>query len=339
MRGRDTRDDDFRTPAVISSGVHVVLLVVAIFGLPALTSHRPEDLPLDVPVVDPEEIAAMSAAPKVGPRPPPQPRELPVKEEATPPPPSRTQDSAPKPEPKPPETQQATVAPPPPPPKPPEIKKPEPPKVETPKQPDAESLKPLPEPPKPEVKKPEPPKPPDPPKPEVRKPEPPKPPQPVAQPAPKPPPPRKTLDDILSTATQQDNRRTPPGPQTPESKAPPQPAARAPQTATAFAAKLTASETAAMADRVRPCWNVNAGARDAAQQVVEIVVDMRPDGTVSAVKIADEGRAQRDATYGAFAYAAQRAVLNPRCQPLPFPAGKYDQLKRFVFRFDPRDML
>jgi hypothetical protein len=117
------------------------------------------------------------------------------------------------------------------------------------------------------------------------------------------------------------------------------PGTRTPQTALA-AGRLTNSENAAMADKVRPCWNVNDGGRDASQLIVYIIVDMAPDGRVTEARISDETRAAMAASpfLRAFAEAGQRAVLNPRCQPLPYPQHKYEQLKRFVFKFDPRDL-
>ena len=95
-----------------------------------------------------------------------------------------------------------------------------------------------------------------------------------------------------------------------------------------------------MADKVRPCWHVNDGGRDASQLLVYIIVDMAPDGRVTDARISDETQAAMASNpfLRSFAEAGRRAVLNPRCQPLPYPQHKYEQLKRFVFKFDPRDL-
>lgn len=334
MRWRGDSGGDMTTPAVLSAGAHVVLLAVTLFGLPNLT-RPPDDSLADVPIYDASEIGPQSKAPVVS-QERPQDRKLPEADKNTPAPPAPQVEAAPKPAPDPkpdpkPEPQVAAVQP-----KPEEKPAPKPePKVEKPKEPDTEALKPKPpepaverkpdpkpEPPKPEVKKPDPPKP-EPPKPEVKKPEPPK-------------APAKTLDQILAEQT----NRTPRPPQPVAGDGRPNvPGTRTPQTALA-AGRLTASENAAMADKVRPCWSVNDGGRDASQLIVYIIVDMAPDGRVTEARISDETRSAMAGNpfLRSFAEAGQRAVLNPRCQPLPYPQHKYEQLKRFVFKFDPRDL-
>jgi len=37
------------------------------------------------------------------------------------------------------------------------------------------------------------------------------------------------------------------------------------------------------------------------------------------------------------ANAAYRAIMNPRCQPWPLPAEKYDSWRTLTFNFDSRD--
>jgi hypothetical protein len=335
VRWRGTTGDEMTAPAVLSVGAHVVVLAVALFGLPNFV-QQPDDSLADVPIYDASEIGPQSKAPVVSPERP-EDRKLPEAEKNTPAPPAPQIEAAPKskPEPKPdpkPEPQVAAVQPKP---KPEDKPAPKPePKVEEPKDPDVEPIKPKPEPavekkpepkpepPKPEVKKPEPPKP-EPPKQEVRKPEPPK-----AQP--------KTLDQILAEQTNRSPKPPQPisGPGKPNVQG-----TRRPQTAL-VAGRLTQSENAAMADKVRPCWHVNDGGRDASQLIVYIIVDMAPDGRVTDARISDETHAAMASNpfLRSFAEAGRRAVLNPRCQPLPYPQHKYEQLKRFVFKFDPRDL-
>jgi hypothetical protein len=337
MRWRGASGDEMTTPAVLSVGAHVVLLAVALFGFPIFSSP-PDDSVADVPIYDASEIGPQSKAPKVSPERP-QDRKLPEAEKNTPAPPAPQTEAAPpprpdpKPEPKP-EPQVAATQPKP---EPKPAPKPEP-HAEKPKEPDAEALKPKPkdtvvekkpevkpQPPRQEAKKPAPPKP-EPPKPPAHKPEPPK-------------PHTKTFDEILAEQKPMPNRmQRPPQPVAGEGK-PNVPGTRTPQTAF-VAGRLTQSENAAMADKVRPCWSVNDGGRDASQLIVYIVVDMAVDGRVTDAQIADETRAAMGGNpmLQAFAEAGRRAVLNPRCQPLPYPQHKYAQLKRFVFKFDPRHM-
>ena len=86
------------------------------------------------------------------------------------------------------------------------------------------------------------------------------------------------------------------------------------------------------------CWNVQAGSRDAASLIVSVRVDMNRDGTVEQAKIVDSkaggNRAIRVAEENAL-----RAVLDPRCQPFPFPQDQYKTWKTILLRFDPRGLV
>lgn len=103
--------------------------------------------------------------------------------------------------------------------------------------------------------------------------------------------------------------------------------------------RLTISERDAIGVQLYPCWNVPAGAKYAEDLVIEIRVFMNRDGSIRDSQILDRGRYNRDSHFRAAAESAQRALRNPRCTPLRYPPEKYDQLKQFVFRFDPRDIL
>jgi outer membrane biosynthesis protein TonB len=329
----DAFSPEMRTPSVASGILHAGIVVVALVGLPFFT--RPEPPEPEPMIVDFEEIGSKAASPVVGPTPPVS--RAPIAKEATPAPPPTTVEKPQPPKPEPPkQPEKAEVVPPP--------KAQQQPTPTVQKAPDPEPPKPDPEvalqkPKEPEPPKPEPPKPAPPQTPQVKKPDPkPEPPKPVqtaktVTPPPKPQP--KSADDIINSLV---NKNPTPQPHKPvqESPKPAQPT----RTATAApnqAQRLTVSEMAAMADRVRPCWNINSSAMDAQQLVVEIIVDMREDGSVSGAQVGT-GIAIRGAAHQAFAQAALRAVLNPRCQPLPYPQGKYDSLRQFIFRFDPRDL-
>lgn len=103
--------------------------------------------------------------------------------------------------------------------------------------------------------------------------------------------------------------------------------------------KLTISERDAIGQQLYPCWNVPAGAKFAEDLAVEIRVFLNRDGTIRDTQILDSGRYNRDGNFRAAADSANRALRNPRCTPLKFPPDKYEQLKQFVFNFDPKDML
>jgi hypothetical protein len=64
---------------------------------------------------------------------------------------------------------------------------------------------------------------------------------------------------------------------------------------------------------------------------------MNQDGTPVKAEIKDTGRYGNDPTFRAAADAAHRAVMNPRCQPWPLSAEKFNAWRTITFNFDPRD--
>lgn len=81
-----------------------------------------------------------------------------------------------------------------------------------------------------------------------------------------------------------------------------------------------------------------AGARDAANLIVTIRATVGPDGRVLTARIDNTAR-MGDPYFRAAAESAQRAVLNPRCQPLKLPPHKYEQWRDLRLDFNPKDMI
>lgn len=229
------------------------------------------------------------------------------------------------------------------------IETPEPPKPEPPKEePKPQQPEPKPEPPKPEPA-PEPPKPepkPEPlpePKPEP-KPEPPKAeekPKPsklaAVKPKTKPKPPQDNFDQLLKTV---ERFRETPKPSTPEPKV----VANVPNAHEKGSARHSSSEPISMTvlDAVRAQveknWNIDAGAKDAADLVVEVRIQLLKDGTVHAATIVDSLRYGTDGYWRSMADSARRAVL--LSSPLQgLPPDKYDQWKDVKMRFNPKDVV
>jgi hypothetical protein len=311
MIGRDPTSVEMRTPAIVSAMVHVFVLGAAILNLDFFS--RPPLMEPEPVMVEFEAIDKKAAAPTIG-NPPPQPKDVPIAHETTKAPPPKSAD--PPPAPPTPKPEVTEVKPPPAPPMP----KPEPPKPAE----EAIAMKPKePEPPKAEPKKPEPPKPPV----EAKKPDPPKPPPP--KPAPKD---RvdSLLDDILKN--QQSTTKV----QTPEQQPKPvQQVTRQAPAAPQFASVVTASEIEGVRQKIRPCWNVLGGAKEA--PIVTLVVQMNQDGTPVKAEFKDTGRYNNDPTYRASADAAHRAIMNPRCHPWPLSPEKFNNWRIITFNFDPRD--
>jgi hypothetical protein len=316
MARRGPSSVEMRTPAILSAGVHVVAMVVAIanfsfFQKPPL---EPEPVMLDFVAIDKH-----AAAPKAG-NPPPQPKDAKIAEETTKAPPPKTFDPPPAPEP--PKLETAELQPPKAP-APVEKPKPDPKPTD-----DTVALKKAPEPPK-EEKKPEPPKPEPPKPPEVKKHEPPKP------PPKKPDPPKKpSFDAVLDSVLKNQDSKT--KQQTPEQQPKPQKEiTRVAPAAPNLAAVVTASEIEGVRSKIRPCWLSPGGAREA--PIVTLTVQMNQDGTPVKAEIQDGGRYRSDPVFRAAADSAYRAIMNPRCQPWPLPADRYNGWRTITFNFDPRD--
>ncbi|MBS0547490.1 MAG: hypothetical protein JSR24_07060 [Proteobacteria bacterium] len=318
MFGRTPGDAEMRTPAILSAGVHVFAMVAAVVNF---TFFNPPPIEPEPVMVEFEAIAKKAAAPTVG-NPPPQPKDAKIDKETTKAPPPKTAEPPPAPETPKPQVQEA---------------KPEPPKVVEKPQPKPEPPKPVedkiamkpkePEPPKVE-KLPEPPK--HEPKPEVKKVEPPKP------APPKPTPPKPNVDNLVDSILKNQDSKS--KIQTPEQQ--PKPVKEITRTAPAapeFAKVVTASEVEGVRQKIRPCWNFPAGIKDQQSLIVTMVVQMNQDGTPVKADLKDTGRYRSDPMYRAAADAAQRAILNPRCQPWPLSPEKYNAWRTITFNFDPRD--
>lgn len=111
------------------------------------------------------------------------------------------------------------------------------------------------------------------------------------------------------------------------------------QLAPIIGTRLTVSEEDSLRRHIEPCWNVQIGARNPEELAVLIRLYINRDGTVRKAEVVDKIRMGSDRFYRAAAEAAMRAVLNKRCQPLPIPPGKYEQLKVFTYNFDPSKMV
>jgi hypothetical protein len=144
------------------------------------------------------------------------------------------------------------------------------------------------------------------------------------------------FDALLKNLAAQDARPSPDAPpqttQVASGRASSQP--RAP-----LGSQLSASEVDMIREQISRCWNIPAGARDAKDLVVEIRVEVQPDGTVQQATIVDQGRLAADPFFRAAAESARRAFFNPLCRPLRLPPDKYEVWKDLVVDFSPKDVL
>lgn len=281
------------------------MLALMVIGLPRWQNPVEIAPAISVEVVT---LSEKSAAPKAEPKP--QPVKLePPKPQTPPPPPPPVAQPEPEPEPEPKEV--AALAP----------------------EPEPEPV-PLPEPapkpkPEPEVKKPEPPKP-------VAKP---RPPQPKPKQEAKKPEEKKPAEpqqpSFLRTIEKLKKATEAAKAEPPQPEAPPQPSAP-PSSVEDQLARNELSEL--IRRKVEGCWTVPAGAREAADLLVEIKVVLNRDGSVARADIVDAARATADSFYRAAAESARRAVKI--CSPFSeLPADRYNIWQTLTLRFNPKEML
>ncbi|NKD54112.1 MULTISPECIES: TonB C-terminal domain-containing protein [unclassified Haematospirillum] len=254
---------------VVSVTLHVVVLLLAVFGFPSLFDE-PEPIETAM-IVDLVEIAERTAAP------PPVKKVEEPKEEPKPEP---KQDDQPKPQ----VRADAAV------PQPKQAPEPEPKKAEP---------KPV-EPPKPDPEKAEPKKP-EPKKPEPKKPEPKKQDTQKAKP--------KDDDPFKDLMKNVEKFREKSEPATPEKKSTPQQPSNQPRVLNApLADRATMTELDAIRAQIERNWAVDTGAKGVESMVIPLKVRITPEGMVTSVDVLDTQRYGSDSSYRAVAESARRAV-------------------------------
>ena len=106
--------------------------------------------------------------------------------------------------------------------------------------------------------------------------------------------------------------------------------------------RVTISERNAMINavkrRMEPCWNFQAGSKKAQDIIVELEVKLRPNGRVLEASIKNQLDLKTNFERAA-GESALRAVLNPDCQPYELPIKRYSIWKDLKLTFNPREML
>lgn len=101
---------------------------------------------------------------------------------------------------------------------------------------------------------------------------------------------------------------------------------------------LTATQIDLIRQTIRKCWHFPAGLKNAEDLIVDIEMELDPDGNVTKAKIVDTSRMNTDPDYRTAAENAYRAVLDPECNPLPLPKEKYEEWKNLELSFNPKEM-
>jgi len=101
---------------------------------------------------------------------------------------------------------------------------------------------------------------------------------------------------------------------------------------------LTATQIDLIRQTIRKCWHFPAGLKNAEDLIVDIEMELDPNGNVKKAKIVDTSRMNSDPDYRTAAENAYRAVLDPECNPLPLPKEKYEEWKNLELSFNPKEM-
>ena len=108
-------------------------------------------------------------------------------------------------------------------------------------------------------------------------------------------------------------------------------AVRAPETSSIL--PLGMSEIDRLLNHISKCFVLPPGAtEELAEQVVDVDLELRRDGSVEKITFVDNGRLTTDRNYRIVALAARRAVLD--CAPLPLPPEKYESWKILPIGFN-----
>ncbi|MBQ9335604.1 MAG: cell envelope integrity protein TolA [Alphaproteobacteria bacterium] len=101
---------------------------------------------------------------------------------------------------------------------------------------------------------------------------------------------------------------------------------------------LTATQIDLIRQTIRKCWHFPAGLRNAEDLIVDIKMELDPEGNVKKAEIVDKTRMANDHDYRTAAENAYRAVLDPKCNPLPLPKEHYNEWKDLELSFNPKEM-
>jgi hypothetical protein len=102
-------------------------------------------------------------------------------------------------------------------------------------------------------------------------------------------------------------------------------------------AALTADQSSAIGDHVRPCWTTDPGMLDLDKMQVLLTVTTDANGEVRRAEVAsaDLGRVAGDPRLRVFSERAVRAVMSPQCANLPLPRSMLGKTNVLTFRFSP----
>ena len=92
----------------------------------------------------------------------------------------------------------------------------------------------------------------------------------------------------------------------------------------------------AIQSQMARCWQIDPGARNAEDLIVEIRVVLNPDASVRTAQIMNFERMFSDQFFRSAAENARRAIL--KCSPFDLPPNRYEVWRDLTLRFDPSQL-
>jgi len=97
---------------------------------------------------------------------------------------------------------------------------------------------------------------------------------------------------------------------------------------------ISQNEIEQLRSHIARCWDPPIGSVGEDNLIVDIVVELDPEGKVIRAVVDNKLRFNTDRIFKVAAEEAVRALRE--CSPLPLPPEKYESWKKFIFTFDPR---
>ena len=97
---------------------------------------------------------------------------------------------------------------------------------------------------------------------------------------------------------------------------------------------ISQNEIEQLRSHIARCWDPPIGSVGEDNLIVDIVVELDPEGNVISAAVENKLRFNTDRIFKVAADEAVRALRE--CSPLPLPTEKYESWKKFIFTFDPR---
>ena len=99
---------------------------------------------------------------------------------------------------------------------------------------------------------------------------------------------------------------------------------------------LSATQIDLIRQTIKKCWHYHTNLTDTDSLIVNIRLELNPNGKIIKAEIMDKER-MSDPAYRAAAENALRAVNDPECNTLPLPKEHYNEWKVIEMSFDPSD--